>query len=60
MKIISRNMPITRKRSKCKKPYSAIKAIFHGGHVFVITVSSVMVKNMFMCMIRMKKRRMIV
>ncbi|WP_393971610.1 hypothetical protein OXIME_000177 [Oxyplasma meridianum] len=34
-------MSITRKRSRCKRPYSVIKEIFHGVHVFVITVSRV-------------------
>ena len=46
--------------------YSVIKTIFHGGHVFVTTISRVSVKNMFMCfgrnlmcMMRMKNNRII-
>ena len=63
---IRRNMRITRKRSSGERPYSVIKTIFHGGHVFVTTVPRVRVKCMFMClghnlmyMIRMKKKGMI-
>jgi len=63
---IRRNMRITRKRSRGERPYSVIKTIFHGGHVFVTTVPRVRVKCMFMClghnlmcMIRMKKKGMI-
>ena len=63
MESIRRNMRITRKRSMGERPYSVIKTIFHGGHVFVTTVPRVRVKNMFaclghnlMCMIRMKKK----
>jgi IS5 family transposase len=63
MESIRRNMRITRKRSRGERPYSVIKTIFHGGHVFVTTVPRVRVKNMFaclghnlMCMIRMKKK----
>ena len=63
---IRRNMRITRKRSRGERPYSVIKTIFHGGHVFVTTIPSVRVKNMFMClghnlmcMISMKKKGMI-
>jgi len=41
-------MRITRKRSRGKGPYSVIKTIFHGGHVFVTTVPKVRVKYMFM------------
>ena len=59
---IHRNMRITRKRSKGERPYSVIKTIFHGGHVFVTTIPRVRVKCMFMClgdnlmcMIRMEK-----
>ena len=60
---IRRNIRITRKRSRGERPYSVIKTIFHGGHVFVTTIPRVRVKNMFaclghnlMCMIRMKKK----
>jgi len=63
---IRRNMRITRKRSRGERPYSVIKTIFHGGHVFVTTIPRVRVKCMFMClghnlmcMIRMKKKGMI-
>jgi IS5 family transposase len=63
---IRRNMRITRKRSRGERPYSVIKTIFHGGHIFVTTVPRVRVKCMFMClghnlmcMIRMKKKGMI-
>ena len=62
---IRRNMRITRKRSRGERPYSVIKTIFQGGHVFVTTVPRVRVKCMFMglghnlmCMIRMKKKKM--
>ncbi|WP_393971617.1 hypothetical protein OXIME_000187 [Oxyplasma meridianum] len=61
---IRRNLRITRKRSRGERPYSVIKGIFHGGHIFVTTVSRVRVKNMFMCfghnlicMMRIKKKR---
>jgi IS5 family transposase len=60
---IRRNKRITRKRSRGERPYSVIKTIFHGGHVFVTTVPRVRVKCMFMClghnlmcMIRVKKK----
>ena len=60
---IRRDMRITRKRFRGERPYSVIKTIFHGGHVFVTTVR---VKCVFMClghnlmcMIRMKKKGMI-
>ena len=60
---IRRNLRITRKRSRGERPYSVIKGIFHGGHVFVTTVPRVRVKNMFMCLghnmicvIRMKNK----
>ena len=63
MESIRRNMRITGKRSRGERPYSVIKTIFHGGHVFVTTVPGVRVKNMFaclghnlMCMIRTKKK----
>jgi IS5 family transposase len=63
---IRRNLRITRKRSRGERPYSVIKGIFHGGHVFVTTVPRVRVKNMFMClghnlicMITMKNRGLI-
>ncbi len=63
MESIRRNRRITKKRSRGERPYSVIKSIFHGGHVFVTTVSRVRVKNMFMCLghnlmflIRLKKK----
>ncbi|EQD26982.1 transposase IS4 family protein [mine drainage metagenome] len=63
---IRRNLGITRKRSRGERPYSVMKGIFHGGHVFVTTVSRVRVKNIFMClghnlicMIGMKRKGMI-
>ncbi|EQD78400.1 hypothetical protein B1B_00743, partial [mine drainage metagenome] len=46
---IRRNLGITRKRSRGERPYSVMKGIFHGGHVFVTTVSRVRVKNMYSC-----------
>jgi IS5 family transposase len=56
-------LQLTRKRSRGERPYSVIKTIFHGGHVFVTTIPRVRVKNMFvflgynlMCMIGMKKK----
>ena len=66
MKSIRRNLRITRKRSRGERPYSVMKEIFHGGHVFVTTIPRVRVKNMFMClghnmicMIGMKKKGLI-
>ena len=63
---IRRNIRITRKRSRGERPYSVIKTIFHGGHVFVTTIPRVRVKNMFaclghnlVCMIGMKKKAVI-
>ncbi len=50
MKSIRRNRRITRKRSRGERPYSVMKGIFHGGHVFITTVPRVRVKNMFMCL----------
>ena len=41
---------ITRKRSRGERPYSVIKRIYYGGHVFVTTVPRVRVKAMFMCL----------
>jgi IS5 family transposase len=63
---IRRNMRITRKRSRGERPYSVMKTIFHGGHIFVTTIPRVRLKCMFlclghnlMCMIRMEKKEMI-
>ena len=47
---IRRNLRITRKRSRGERPYSVIKRIFHGGHVFVTTIPRVRVKAMFVCL----------
>jgi IS5 family transposase len=47
---IRRNLRITRKRSRGERPYSVIKRMFHGGHVFVTTVQRVRIKAMFMCL----------
>jgi IS5 family transposase len=62
---IRRNVRITEKRPRGERPYSVIKTIFNGGHVFVTTVPRVRVKCMFMCpghnlmcMKRMKKKGM--
>ena len=59
---IRSNLRITRKRSGGERPYSVIRTIFHGGHVFVTTFRRVRVRCMFMCLghnlmctIRMKK-----
>ena len=41
VKNLRRNIIISRKRSRGERPYSVIKGIFHGGHVFVTTVSKV-------------------
>lgn len=46
---IRRNKRITRKRSPGERPYSVIKRIFHGDHVFVTMVRRVRVKETFMC-----------
>jgi|ACXJ01.1.fsa_nt_gi IS5 family transposase len=46
---IRRNKRITRKRSPGERPYSVIKGIFHGDHVFVTMVRRVRVKATFMC-----------
>lgn len=50
VKSIRRNMRITRKRFRGERPYSVIKTIFHGGHVFVTTIPRIWVKCMFMCL----------
>ncbi len=47
---IRRNLRITRKRSRRERPYSVIKRIFHGGHVFVTTIPRVRVRAMFVCL----------
>ena len=53
---IRRNMRITRKRSRGERPFSVIKTIFHGGHMFITTVAMVRVKCMYMRMISMKRK----
>ncbi len=50
IKQIRRNLRITRKRSPGKRPYSVMKRIFHGNHVFVTMVSRVRVKATFICL----------
>ena len=45
-----RNKRITRKRSPGERPYSVMKRIFHGGHVFVTMIRRVRVKAAFMCL----------
>ena len=47
---IRRNRRITKKRSPGERPYSVIKRIFNGGHVFVTMIIRVRVKAMFMCL----------
>ncbi len=47
---IRRNRRITRKRSPGERPYSVIKGIFHGAHVFVTMIRRVRVKATFMCL----------
>ena len=41
IKSISRNLRITRKRSRGERPYSVMKSILNGGHVFDTTVPGV-------------------
>ena len=60
---VRRNLRISRKRSPGERPYSVIKVIMHGGHVFVTTVRRVRVKATFLCLgytvitlLAMKKR----
>ncbi len=47
---IRRNGRTTKKRSPGERPYSVIKNIFNGGHVFVTMIRRVRVKAMFMCL----------
>ena len=47
---IRRNLRISRKRSPGERPYSVMKRIFHGGHVFVTMVRRVRVKATFLCL----------
>ncbi|WP_010917667.1 IS5/IS1182 family transposase [Thermoplasma volcanium] len=49
-KQIRRNRRISRKCSPGERPYSVMKRIFHGDHVFVTMVRRVRVKSMFMCL----------
>ncbi|MCL4341696.1 MAG: hypothetical protein M1431_06360 [Candidatus Thermoplasmatota archaeon] len=46
---VRRNRRITRKHPLGEKPYSVIKRIFNGGHVFVIMIRRARVKATFMC-----------
>ncbi|EQD55246.1 transposase IS4 family protein, partial [mine drainage metagenome] len=46
---IRRNLRITGKRSPGERPYSVIKGIFHGSHVYVTMIRRVRVKATFMC-----------
>ena len=45
---VRRKVRITRKRARGQRPYSMIRTILHGGHVFFTTVSRGRVKCMFM------------
>ena len=45
-----RNKRITRRRSPGERPYSLMKNIFHGGHVFVTMIRRTRVKAAFMCL----------
>lgn len=47
---VRRNRRISRKRSPGERPYSVIKGIFHGGHVFVTMIRRVRVKAAFFCL----------
>jgi IS5 family transposase len=47
---IRRNRRITKKRSPGERPYSVMKNIFHGGHVFVTMIRRTRVKAAFMCL----------
>ena len=47
---IRRNRRITKKRSPGERPYSVMKRIFHGGHVFVTMIRRTRVKAAFMCL----------
>ncbi len=41
---VRRNRRITKKRSPGERPYSVMKRIFHGGHVFVTMIRRLRVK----------------
>ena len=47
---VRRNRRISGKRSPGERPYSVIKRIFRGGHVFVTMIRRVRVKATFMCL----------
>jgi len=47
---IRRNKRISRKRSPGERPYSVMKRIFHGGHVFVTMIRRVRVKATSLCL----------
>ncbi|MHB8396460.1 MAG: IS5/IS1182 family transposase, partial [Thermoplasmataceae archaeon] len=47
---VRRNLRISRKRSPGERPYSVIRMVMHGGHVFVTMVRRVRVKAMFLCL----------
>ena len=47
---VRRNLRITRKRSPGERPYSVIKRVFNGGHVFVTMIRRVRVRAMFSCL----------
>ena len=49
MKDKSRNLRISKKRSRIERTYAVIKRIFKGGRVLVTTVDRVGIKNMFAC-----------
>jgi len=44
-----RNKAISRVRFLVERPYAVIKRVFHAGHVMVITVERVNIKNLFSC-----------
>ena len=47
---VRRNRRITKKRSPGERPYSVMKNVFHGGHVFVTMTRRTRVKAAFMCL----------
>ena len=47
---VRRNRRMTRKRSPGERPYSVIKRVFNGGHVFVTMIRRIRVKAMFSCL----------
>ena len=47
---VRRNKRISRKRSPGERPYSVIKRMFRGGHVFVTMIRRVRVKAAFLCL----------